>query len=209
MNGNVDISSAYNGDEIGIHIENHRGSGRSRDFMDVDLLEEEPCIKCNRRDESLLVCIQSGCPISVHENCLSCGVKSDDVGNIYCPYFWYKCELMRTKELRKKAMETKKQLACFIDPKSFTGDKKENCRTDKGKELNTSSLHQERNYGYGGCEGQMDDVQVENLIVEVEGKLENAGDNAKTADSCDRFKRALENQSELQDKSYSRENTWD
>ena len=44
MNGNVDISSAYNGDEIGIHIENHRGSGRSRDFMDVDLLEEEPCI---------------------------------------------------------------------------------------------------------------------------------------------------------------------
>ena len=76
-------------------------------------------------------------------------------------------------------METKKQLACFIDPKSFTGDKKENCRTDKGNELNMSSLHQERNYGYGGCEGQMDDVQVENLIVEVEGKLENAGDNAK------------------------------
>ncbi|KAL9428820.1 hypothetical protein AB3S75_030749 [Citrus x aurantiifolia] len=40
----------------------------------------------------------------------------------------------------------------------------------------------------------MDDVQVENLIVEVEGKLENAGDTAKTVDSCDRFKRALENQ---------------
>ncbi|KAH9672863.1 hypothetical protein KPL70_017896 [Citrus sinensis] len=178
MNGNVDMSSAYNDDEIGIHIENHRGSGWSGDFMDADLMEEEPCIKCNRHDESLLLWSQS-----------------DDVGNIYCPYFWYKCELMRTKELRKKAMETKKQLACFIDPKSFTGDKKkENCRTDKGKELNTSSLHQERNYGYGGCEGQMDDVQVENLIVEVEGKLENAGDNAKTADSCDRFKRALENQ---------------
>ena len=59
-----------------------------------------------------------------------------------------------------------------------------------------SSLYRERNYGYGGCEGQMDDVQVENLIVEVEGKLESARDNAKTADSCDRFKRAPENQSD-------------
>ncbi|KAK9193492.1 hypothetical protein WN944_004189 [Citrus x changshan-huyou] len=59
-----------------------------------------------------------------------------------------------------------------------------------------SSLYRERHYGYGGCEGQMDDVQVENLIVEVEGKLESARDNAKTADSCDRFKRAPENQSD-------------
>ncbi|KAK9222777.1 hypothetical protein WN944_011215 [Citrus x changshan-huyou] len=187
MNGDVAMASAYNDDEIGIHIENHGGSGRSGDFTDVDFLEVEPCIKCNRqRDESLLVCSQSGCPISVHENCLSCGVKFDDVGNFYCPYCWYKCELTRTKELRKKAMETNKQLACFIDSKSFSGDKKkENCRTDKGNELNMSSLHQERNYGYGGCEDRMDDVQVEDLIVEVEGELENDGDNAKTADSLE------------------------
>ncbi|KAL9453928.1 hypothetical protein AB3S75_009518 [Citrus x aurantiifolia] len=198
MNGDVAMASAYNDDEIGNHIENHGGSGRSGDFTDVDFLEEEPCIKCNRRrDENLLVCSHSGCPISLHENCLSCGVKFDDVGNFYCPYCWYKCELMRTKELRKKAMETKKQLACFINSKSFSGDKKkENCRTDKGNELNMSSLHQERNYGYGGCEDRMDDVQVEDPIVEVEGELENDGDNAKTADSCDRFKRALENQSD-------------
>ncbi|KAL9453927.1 hypothetical protein AB3S75_009517 [Citrus x aurantiifolia] len=113
MNGDVYMASAYNDDEVGIHMENHSGSGRSGDFMDVDLLEEEPCIQCNRRDENLLVCSQSGCPISVHENRLSCGVKFDDVGNFYCPYCWYKCELMRTKELRKKAMETKKELACF------------------------------------------------------------------------------------------------
>lgn len=165
--------------------------------MDVDMLEEECCIKCNRRDENLLVRSQSGCPISVHEKCLSCGVKFDDVGNFYCPYCWYKCELMRTKKLRKKAMETKKQLACFIDSKSFSGDKKkENYRTDKGKELNMSSLHQEINYGYGGCEDRMDDVQVENLIFEVEGELENDADNAKTADSCDKFKRALETPSD-------------
>ncbi|KAH9736083.1 hypothetical protein KPL71_017966 [Citrus sinensis] len=196
MNGDVDMASAYNDDGIGIHIENHSGSGRSGDFMDVDLLEEEPCIKCNRRGENLLVCSQSGCPISVHENCLSCGVKFDDVGNFYCPYCWYKRELTRTKELWKKAMETKKQLACFIDSKSFSGDKKkENCRTDKGNELNMSSLHQERNYSYGGCEDRRDDVQVENLSEEVEGELENDGDNTKTADSCDKFKRALENQS--------------
>ena len=57
MKGDVYMASACNNDEIGIHIENHSGSGRSRDFMDVDLLEEEPCIKCNRRDENLLVCI--------------------------------------------------------------------------------------------------------------------------------------------------------
>ncbi|KAL9426212.1 hypothetical protein AB3S75_033062 [Citrus x aurantiifolia] len=196
MNGDVDMASAYNDDEIGIHIENHSGSGWSGDFMDVDLLEEEPCIKCNRRGENLLVCSQSGCPISVHENCLSCGVKFDVVGNFYCPYCWYKRELMRTKELWKKAMETKKQLACFIDSKSFSGEKKkENCRTDKGNELNMSSLHQERNYSYGGCEDRRDDVQVENLSEEVEGELENDGDNTKTADSCDKFKRALENQS--------------
>ncbi|KAL9426041.1 hypothetical protein AB3S75_032915 [Citrus x aurantiifolia] len=113
MNGNVDVSSAYNDDEIGLHIENHSGSDWSGDFMDVDLLEEEPCIKCDRRDENLLVCSQSGCPISVHENCLSCGVKSDDVGNFYRPYFWYKCELMRTKELRKKAMENKETIGMF------------------------------------------------------------------------------------------------
>ncbi|KAH9745520.1 hypothetical protein KPL70_004103 [Citrus sinensis] len=197
MNGDVAMASAYNDHENGIHIENHSGSGRSGDFMDVDLLEEEPCIKCNRRDENLLVCSQSGCLISVHENCLSCGVEFDDVGNFYRPYCWYKCELMRTKELRKKAMETKKKLACFIDSKSFSGDKKkENCRTDKANELSISSLHEERNYGYGGCEDRMDDVQVEDLIVEVEFELENDGDNAKTADSCDRFKRALESQSD-------------
>ena len=115
-------------------------------------------------------------------------------------------------------METKKQLACFIDPKSFTGDKKkENCRTDKGKELNTSSLHQERNHGYGSCEDRMGDVQVENIILELEGELENDGDNAQAADSCGRFKRALENQSDPLavhslpgDKiNNSRENTWD
>ncbi|KAL9457233.1 hypothetical protein AB3S75_006304 [Citrus x aurantiifolia] len=63
------MASAYNDDEVGIHMENHSGSGRSGDFMEVDFLEEEPCIKCNRRDENLFVCSQSGCPISVHENC--------------------------------------------------------------------------------------------------------------------------------------------
>ncbi|KDO40422.1 hypothetical protein CISIN_1g038943mg [Citrus sinensis] len=42
----------------------------------------------------------------------------------------------------------------------------------------------------------MDDVQVEDLIVEVEVELENDGDNEKTTDSCDIFKRALESQSD-------------
>lgn len=197
MNGDVDMTSAYNHDETDIRTENHGDLGRSGDFMDVDSSEEEPCIKCNRCDENLLVCSQSGCPISVHENCLSSGVKFDDAGNFYCPYCWYKRELMRTKELRKKAMEKKKQLACFIDSKCFSGDKEEeNCRTDKGMELNISSLCQDRNYGYDGCEDRTDDVQVENLIMEEEGELENDRDNAKAADSCDKFKRALDSQSD-------------
>ena len=39
-------------------------------------------------------------------------------------------------------MERKRKLACFINFKSFSGDKnEENCRTDKGNELSISSLH--------------------------------------------------------------------
>ena len=42
----------------------------------------------------------------------------------------------------------------------------------------------------------MDNVQIENIILELEGELENDADNAQPADSYGRFKRALENQSD-------------
>ncbi|XVF76671.1 hypothetical protein PTKIN_Ptkin13bG0285500 [Pterospermum kingtungense] len=45
---------------------------------------------------------------------MNCEPKFDDTGKFYCPYCWFKRELARTKELRKKAMLAKKELSNFI-----------------------------------------------------------------------------------------------
>ncbi|KAB1208741.1 hypothetical protein CJ030_MR6G005850 [Morella rubra] len=49
------------------------------DGMEVDWLKEETCIRCNRGGE-LLVCREIGCPIALHDTCMSCNPKLDAFG---------------------------------------------------------------------------------------------------------------------------------
>ncbi|XP_044492896.1 uncharacterized protein LOC123216525 [Mangifera indica] len=170
------------------------GLGVSGEFTEMDWSEGESCIICDKSGENLLVCSEIGCSLSLHENCMNSRPKFDDVGNFYCPYCWYKCEKVRTRELRKKAMEAKRALSCFIDLK-IDGDneEKKNCGREKGEELNVSPRGGQKM----DFEDGKDDDQIESLFVEVDNDRENDGDTAKLADSCDQCKIAVEHQSEF------------
>lgn len=147
--------------------------------MDMDWLEGGTCLKCDRGGGNLLPCSQSGCPVALHENCTNGRPKFDDEGNFYCPYCWYKHEVLKTQELRKKAMEAKKALANFLDFGKVGADKeKENGETDEGKEIND----------------RMGNDQVENQFMEVEQDQNDDRNNAKLAGSFDQFKMIPENQ---------------
>lgn len=91
----------------GLHDEN------AVDGMEVDWLKEETCIRCNRGGE-LLVCREIGCPIALHDTCMSCNPKLDAFGHFYCPYCSYKRALVETRQLRKRAMLAKKTLFKFV-----------------------------------------------------------------------------------------------
>lgn len=177
---NDDVNSASNfGDNlVGIL----GGLGFSEEFMEIDWSEGESCIMCDKSGGNLLVCSEIGCGLALHESCMDFEPKFDDVRNFYCPYCWYKHEMLRTQKLRKKAMGTKRAVMCFIDSNIDGGDKgKVNRGRDKEEELNVSPPRGEKNFG--DCEDRRDDDQIEIQFLEGEDELENDGDSAKIADS--------------------------
>ncbi|XP_062004112.1 uncharacterized protein LOC133721501 isoform X2 [Rosa rugosa] len=51
------------------------------------------CLKCKEgtsETNRLLVCCENGCPIVIHEECMTVQPQFDDMGNFYCPYCAYK-----------------------------------------------------------------------------------------------------------------------
>ncbi|XP_023529671.1 uncharacterized protein LOC111792440 [Cucurbita pepo subsp. pepo] len=85
-----------------------------------DCFQKDICIRC---DESggLLVCTEIGCPIALHEYCMSCKPSFDEEGRFYCPYCSYKRALVIVNELRRKAMAAKRKLSDFIDNRMVSG----------------------------------------------------------------------------------------
>ncbi|XP_007049458.2 PREDICTED: uncharacterized protein LOC18612541 [Theobroma cacao] len=117
--------------------ENH-GAGPSRECIFVDWLEQESCIRCNSRTGQVLVCSENGCPVTIHEVCMNCNPKFDNMGKFYCPYCWYKRELVRTKELRRKAMLARKELSNFICLKRDGGN--EEMQVDETETMKAASV---------------------------------------------------------------------
>ncbi|KAK7316551.1 hypothetical protein RJT34_00103 [Clitoria ternatea] len=83
----------------------------------LDFLDKTICIICNNRgEERVLVCTQSGCPVTVHASCIGSEPSFDDAsGNFYCPYCYYKRTVDTCQKLRQNAMIAKKALSRFLD----------------------------------------------------------------------------------------------
>ncbi|XVE92419.1 hypothetical protein REPUB_Repub01dG0095400 [Reevesia pubescens] len=98
-------------EEMDRHARRSHAAKPNEDFIVVDWLERELCIRCNSRGGQVLVCCENGCPVAIHEACMNCEPKYDDIGIFYCLYYWNKRQLARTKELRKGNYIGKKGIA--------------------------------------------------------------------------------------------------
>lgn len=92
------------------------------DVLDkIDCFQKDTCTRCDESGD-LLVCTEPGCPIALHELCMSCEPSFDEDGRFYCPYCSYKRALIRVNELRRKTMVAKRALSDFIDTRMVGGD---------------------------------------------------------------------------------------
>nr|XP_004304663.2 PREDICTED: uncharacterized protein LOC101308008 [Fragaria vesca subsp. vesca] len=76
------------------------------DRMELDGFVIEKCLTCGGGDGDdgmkVVACSVIGCPIGIHEECMSSNSEIDDKGRFYCPYCAYKRALLRKMKLRKK-----------------------------------------------------------------------------------------------------------
>lgn len=149
------------------------------DSMDIDWDKEDTCIRCNRGGD-LLVCSEIGCPIALHDKCMCCNPKFDDLGHFYCPYCSYRRAIVETRRLRKKAMLAKKALANFIDKNAMVGNgQKQKVGESQSKEPNLS-LHV-GNTSRPDHETWQRDGGVQNESVQVEEDQQNERGDAELA----------------------------
>lgn len=88
--------------------------GKHADCIVVDWLNGEYCFECNSGSGQILVCSENGCPVALHEACMTWRPIFDDMGKFYCPYCLYKKEVARFKDLTTEAMLARKELSSFI-----------------------------------------------------------------------------------------------
>ncbi|XWS47274.1 hypothetical protein CRYUN_Cryun14cG0138400 [Craigia yunnanensis] len=128
-------------EEVNRSAGGNHAAGPSGDCIAIDWLEGEFCISCNRGSGQVLVCSENGCPVAIHEVCMNCELKFDDMGKFYCPYCWYKRELARTKELRRKAMLAKKESSNVVCLKRDGGnEEKQEDETENMKAASVSTM---------------------------------------------------------------------
>ncbi|KAG7011842.1 hypothetical protein SDJN02_26748 [Cucurbita argyrosperma subsp. argyrosperma] len=93
----------------------------TNDVLDnIDCFQKDTCIRCDKSGD-LLVCTEIGCPIALHELCMSCEPSYDEEGRFYCPYCSYKRALVRVNESRRNAMVAKRALSNFVDTRMVGG----------------------------------------------------------------------------------------
>ncbi|XP_012490985.2 uncharacterized protein LOC105803382 isoform X3 [Gossypium raimondii] len=116
--------------------------------MITDLLGGEFGYSCNGRSGQVLVCSENGCSISIHKMCMNIEPQFDDTGKFYCPYCWYKREVARTEELRKRAMLAKRELSKFMHFK-WDGGNEEKLETgaENMKAASLSTMAEEKKAG--------------------------------------------------------------
>ncbi|XP_054796637.1 uncharacterized protein LOC129302004 isoform X2 [Prosopis cineraria] len=123
----------------------HEGSNRmpheslGHDNICTDVFDGKICIRCNEGGE-VLICSESGCPVTVHAKCISCKPKFDGIGNYYCPYCWLKRTLAEVQVLRKKALTAKKDLSDFLGNSGSMSSKLAQNYGEAGKDSNELSL---------------------------------------------------------------------
>lgn len=91
-------------------------------MMDVDVPIKKfhwmnLCIKCDKSGGKLLTCHDNDCHLVVHEDCLGCEAKFDDMGNFTCPYCVYKRALQEVIKAEKKAVFAEKNLSKHLSGK--------------------------------------------------------------------------------------------
>ncbi|XP_022728241.1 uncharacterized protein LOC111283866 [Durio zibethinus] len=143
-------------EEVDRHAGGNHAAGPGGNCTVVDWLEGEFCISCNGGSGQVLVCSENGCPVAIHKECMNCEPIFDEIGKFYCPYCWYKRELARTKELRRKAMLAKKEMLSFICLKRDGGnEEKQEDETENMKAASISTVAGEINSG--DCENGLND----------------------------------------------------
>lgn len=144
---------------------------------EVDCFRKDTCIRC---DESggLLVCTEIGCPIALHEYCMSCEPTFDEEGRFYCPYCSYKKALVRANELRRKAMVAKKALSDFIDTRMVSGGNSPQIGEAAKKKASTCGV----DVNLPDHESHLGSESLGDQAVQVERNQSNEGeDHEKTA----------------------------
>ncbi|GFQ05866.1 hypothetical protein PHJA_002730600 [Phtheirospermum japonicum] len=107
----------------------------------MDWSEKNLCIKCNE-GINLLVCSETGCPLSIHEKCMGCPARFDDVGRFYCPYCLYKQAVAESRQAREYALARKKALLIFMDEDIIGGEKQP--EVNEGAEANNGHNNQSK-----------------------------------------------------------------
>ncbi|MBA0715440.1 hypothetical protein Golax_014336, partial [Gossypium laxum] len=145
--------------------------------MITDLLGGEFGYSCNGRSGQVLVCSENGCSISIHKMCMNIEPQFDDTGKFYCPYCWYKREVARTEELRKRAMLAKRELSKFMHFKWDGGnEEKLEAGAENMKAASLSTMAEEKKAGECGNRLNNDANetilynQEQNMCVESVGK---------------------------------------
>lgn len=139
---------------------------KQKDFLKMDLIEQELCIKCDKGGK-LLVCSESGCPIAVHENCMGCLPRFDDVGNFCCPYCLYRQATAETRAARERALLAEKAFLIYMDKeKNADNQNKQKTGTAKGKEPASSTAA--GNLSCGENENRMKSNNVRNQSAQLE-----------------------------------------
>ncbi|XP_008462017.2 protein CHROMATIN REMODELING 4-like isoform X2 [Cucumis melo] len=153
----------------------------TNDVLDkVDCFQKDSCTRCDQSGD-LLVCTEPGCPIALHELCMSCEPSFDEDGRFYCPYCSYKRALIRVNELRRKTMVAKRALSDFIDTRMVGGGNSPRvgeAGKKKSDDISTCGVDVDLpNYGSHLCNESSRDQDIQ-----VEQNQSNEGENFARAE---------------------------
>ncbi|KAK4757979.1 hypothetical protein SAY87_019280 [Trapa incisa] len=82
--------------------------------QDVSMMKV--CVMCGKRKgDQLLVCAETGCPISLHVRCFPHEPKFDPSRKFFCPYCSYKRAIGKVEEMKKRAILARGALSNFFD----------------------------------------------------------------------------------------------
>ncbi|XP_010542060.1 PREDICTED: uncharacterized protein LOC104815384 [Tarenaya hassleriana] len=148
--------------------------GENEADSSVDRLKSDACIVCDGKDNQLLVCNETGCPISIHHRCMPEEPDFDELGNFYCPYCWYKQLVVKSLKLQEKIMMAaekceKARVISVGEDMAVTMDKNGG-KTGNVMEVNMSLGRMEN---LNPCENRGEDDELGHPCAELETNQQN------------------------------------